>query len=146
MFDNYTNSKLFYIWNVFLFAISPAILVVKTHFYSYYSYFIADYLLILVITLFCLILQILAVLAFLDMSPIILNGYHFPNWTHILGQLITSSALSGVVLGAVYIFVDSLFHKKVILSLYFMFINNYFLFIIIIMLPVDFCIAVVKFI
>ena len=56
MFDNYTNSKLFYIWNVFLFAISPAILVVKTHFYSYYSYFIADYLLILVITLFCLIL------------------------------------------------------------------------------------------
>jgi hypothetical protein len=67
--------------------------------------------------------KILVVLSFRDLAPISLKNYTFPYWTHILGELITASTLSGVVFWAIYAVIDAIFiNKKVFLYFSFHFL------------------------
>ena len=66
------------------------------------------------------LLMVIVVLAFKDLKQIKLNNYLFPYWTHVLGQLITASTLSGVVFWAIYLLIDAAFiNKRVHLFSYF---------------------------
>lgn len=86
--EKITNSKIFYVWNICWFFVSPALLLV------------------------------IVVLVFKDLKQIKLNNYLFPYWTHVLGQLITASTLSGVIFWALYLFIDAAFINKRVSSFY----------------------------
>lgn len=83
--EKYTNNMIFYVWNILWFAVSPGLLIV------------------------------MVVLLFKDLKVIKLDDYTFPYWTHVLGQLITASTLSGIVVWAGWLVIDALFfHKRVL--------------------------------
>ncbi|RNA09092.1 sodium- and chloride-dependent glycine transporter 1-like [Brachionus plicatilis] len=65
--ENITNSRLFYAWYVSWFVICPVYLIALT------------------------------VLAFINTKPLESGSYVYPNWAHILGQLMTFSTLSGTL-------------------------------------------------
>jgi len=51
---------------------------------------------------------------FIQTTPIESADYKFPYWSHILGQFITASTLSGVVFWALGVLIDAIFiHKRV---------------------------------
>jgi hypothetical protein len=82
----YTDSKLFYLWNVCWAVVTPGLLIV------------------------------LVVLAFRDLKPISLKNYTMPFWTHVLGELITASTLSGFIFWALYLIYDAKFVSKKVSS------------------------------
>lgn len=57
----------------------------------------------------------MAILAIKDTKLIQLDNYTFPYWSHILGEIITTSTLAGTIIWAVWLVVDALFiNKKVV--------------------------------
>lgn len=82
--SKYTDNFTYYIWCACWWVISPGLLVV------------------------------LVALGFKDLKKITLPDYVFPDWTHILGSLMTASILAGWFFWAIYQIFDALFiHKKV---------------------------------
>jgi hypothetical protein len=56
----------------------------------------------------------LVIFIFIDQKPISLNGYEFPFWTHVFGNLMSASVLLGIIGWAIYATIDAAFiHKKV---------------------------------
>ena len=97
----YTDNFTYYIWCVLWWVISPGLLI------------------------------ILVALLFKDLKKISLPDYIFPDWTHVLGFMMTASVLAGLVLWSIVLIFDSLFiskkvkkKKKHFLNLY---LSKYFL-------------------
>jgi SNF family Na+-dependent transporter len=78
----HTNNFTYYIWCALWWVISPGLLI------------------------------ILVALLFRDLKKISLPDYVFPDWTHVLGFMMTASVLAGLVLWSIVLIIDSLFISK----------------------------------
>lgn len=61
----------------------------------------------------------LVIISLFKQSKIVVGDYVFPDWTHVVGELLAASMFSGIVIWACYAIIDALFiNKKPFLSLF----------------------------
>lgn len=61
----------------------------------------------------------LTVITLVNATKIVVGDYEFPDWTHVIGMLLSASMYSGVVFYAIYAIINALFfNKKPFLSLF----------------------------
>lgn len=60
-------------------------------------------------------------MAFLNTKPLESGSYVYPQWAHILGQLMSFSTLSGSVIWAVWLIIRNLFITREVKLFYFIF-------------------------
>lgn len=54
------------------------------------------------------------VLAIINYKSIESNGYKFPYWTYVLGNFISASTLLGIVIWPIYLVINNIFIKKMV--------------------------------
>lgn len=61
----------------------------------------------------------LCIIQLTKQEKIVVGDYAFPDWTHVIGELLSASMYAGIVIWAIYAIIDALFiNKKPFLSLF----------------------------
>jgi hypothetical protein len=69
-------------------------------------------------------IQVVTVVTFVRLKKIEVGDYIFPDWTLILGELMTASVLLGIIGWAVYAIFDSIFINKRVFLFLILFVKN----------------------
>lgn len=62
------------------------------------------------------ILIAVVVFSWVNFKNLELNGYSYPHWSHVLGNIISISTLSGVIIWSIGTLIDALFINKRVIS------------------------------